>query len=161
MPHHSETGEVCQWDGAQPEGRRCTVKPTFLGTVKPTFLDLYGSIEHCESYDSVLGPAKSAADCEAVAPWCELGSDSHNCNANDDELPAAFLAVTAAVPPPPQSVQPVLKDHEATTMVEFLVVVVLMVGGAVAAKLCVTKSSQMGGEVIYATSESNNTPSEL
>lgn len=104
-----DLGEVCQWDGTQPEGRRCTVKPAiveFLGLI-------FGSCA-ARSYEfpapEGLGPPNSAADCEAIGPWCEyeMSGDGDRCDPEDDGpdgFLAAMIVVAAAAPtevlPPP------------------------------------------------------------
>jgi hypothetical protein len=106
-PTLAEFGEQCQWDGAQPEGRRCTAKPAVVDV-----LALASSSCRARSYQypapEGLGPPNSAADCEAVAPWCEyeMGDDGDRCTGHrTDGFEAAMTAAAAAAPtevlPPP------------------------------------------------------------
>jgi hypothetical protein len=108
-PRVPEFGELCQWDGAQPEGRRCTAKPAVVDVLALAF----GTCA-ARSYEfpapEGLGPPNSAADCEAVAPWCEyqMRDDGDRCNPEDDGpdgFKAAIAAAGAAAPtevlPPP------------------------------------------------------------
>ena len=105
-----DESKMCQWDGAQPEGRRCTVKPAVVDVIAL----IYGSC-YARSYrfpaPEGLGPPNSAADCEAVAPWCEyemrVAGDRCDPKANgpDGGFAATMTAAAAAAPtevlPPP------------------------------------------------------------
>ena len=101
-----DSGELCQWDAAQPEGRRCTPKPV----LEDLFALFFGSCL-AQSYafpaPEGLGPPNSAVDCEAVAPWCkyeELNA-GNKCTPENDETLAAMDAAVVATPtevlPPP------------------------------------------------------------
>ena len=108
-PRHPETDAFCQWDGAQPEGRRCTIKPAFADVLALVFGSCAARSYRFPAPEG-LGPPNSAADCEAVGPWCEYEMDDNGdqCHPEDDGpdgFEAALIAAAAAMPtevlPPP------------------------------------------------------------
>jgi hypothetical protein len=114
-PRVPEFGELCQWDGAQPEGRRCTAKPAVVDV-----LALASSSCRARSYQypapEGLGPPNSAADCEAVGPWCEyrMGDDGDQCDIENDGPDAFLAAITAVAAAAPTEVLPPLDCVETT-----------------------------------------------
>jgi hypothetical protein len=96
---------ICQWDGSQPEGRRCTIKPAFL--------DLNVLMARCKASSWQYGHASiSPTDCAAIGPWCtykDPGGQSH-CDVSYDvyfpsdepngisKLEVAIEAATSGIP---------------------------------------------------------------
>eukprot|EP01043_Picozoa_sp_COSAG02_P063041 COSAG02_NODE_8838_length_2425_cov_34.954834_2_plen_177_part_00 len=99
-------GEVCQWDATQPEGRRCTVKPALLELAGLVFGSCVARNYQFPAPEG-LGPPNSAADCEAIGPWCEyeMSEDGDRCDPDRDGFQAAIIVEAAAAPtevlPPP------------------------------------------------------------
>jgi hypothetical protein len=109
---------MCQWDGSQPEGRRCTIKPEII--------TMGILVARCVSRNHHFNPPVRNTDCTTIAPWCEYdnGYDGPECNpqakdtatfrAMDDKgrwadaklasiLASSPCDVTPSPPPPPTS----------------------------------------------------------